>query len=88
MSWHFWVIPLVLFWFFRFGRRWQRPSGQWKRHRHEEQIPSRDPEVVSELESQRDYIGTLETRVAELENRLDFTERLLAGRARSEQSAG
>jgi hypothetical protein len=36
--------------------------------------------------NQQDYIDALETRVSELENRLDFTERLLA--ERRDQNAG
>jgi hypothetical protein len=32
------------------------------------------------LDDQQSYIDSLETRVAELEERLDFTERLVAGR--------
>ena len=36
--------------------------------------------MIGELEAQRDYIDQLEVRIAELENRLDFTERLLTGR--------
>jgi hypothetical protein len=34
----------------------------------------------SDVEDQQPYIDSLETRVAELEERLDFTERLVAGR--------
>ena len=85
MSWQFWLIPLVIFWSFGFSRRFNRPDRIGKRHRREE--PVRDPELVNELETQRDYIGGLEARVAELENRLDFTERLLATRAGSTPSA-
>lgn len=35
-------------------------------------------ELQRELEAQREYTAALEGRVAELEERLDFTERLLA----------
>ena len=34
----------------------------------------------SEIDEQREYVDSLERRVAELEERLDFTERLLAQR--------
>jgi hypothetical protein len=36
-----------------------------------------------ERDDQQSYIDALETRVAELENRLDFTERLVAGKRES-----
>lgn len=35
---------------------------------------------ADELDRQRSYVEDLERRVVELEERLDFTERLLAGR--------
>jgi hypothetical protein len=84
MSWHFWIWPLLFFWFFGFSRRWGRPWGQ--RH-SEDRFPSPDPELRIELENQRDYIGELEARVAELENRLDFTERLLSSRHEAASTA-
>lgn len=43
-----------------------------------------DPQVGRDLAEQRDYLETLEARVRELENRLDFTERLLADRTRED----
>jgi uncharacterized protein YlxW (UPF0749 family) len=88
MSWHFWLIPLVILWSFGFRRRWKYIARYHKRRRREEEVQTRDPELASELESQRGYIGELESRVAELENRLDFTERLLATRANSTESVG
>jgi hypothetical protein len=89
MSWHFWLIPLVIFLSIRFSRRWQY-YGRLHRERRwrEDALPERDPEVTSELESQRNYIADLESRIAELENRLDFTERLLATRAGGAESVG
>jgi hypothetical protein len=87
MSWHFWLIPLVIFWSIGFRRRWRHlPRSRKFRHRAEE-VADRDPEMMSELESQRNYIGELESRVAELENRLDFTERMLSSRHQSESAA-
>ncbi|MFL5576711.1 MAG: hypothetical protein ACJ79S_12160 [Gemmatimonadaceae bacterium] len=41
------------------------------------------PPVWRELEEQRGTVDALESRVAELEQRLDFTERLLAERRES-----
>jgi hypothetical protein len=39
------------------------------------------------LPNQQEYIDSLETRVSELEERLDFTERLLAERRESAASS-
>lgn len=83
MSWQFWMIPLVFFFVFGF-RRGPRGFGPWNRDR-ESLAPVRDAELAAEVESQRDYISALEARVAELENRLDFTERLLSTRAGSSE---
>lgn len=49
------------------GRRGQRYDGRL--------------EERGDVEDQRAYIESLESRVAELEERLDFTERLVAGRS-------
>ena len=83
MTWHFWLIPVVIVWSIGFGRRWKHlPRGrERKRHRRGEELPAGNPELAGELENQRNYIAELESRVAELENRLDFTERLLTSRA-------
>ena len=86
MSWHFWLIPVMFFWFFGMRRRrWDLPHHRRKKRREEGTLPS--PELASEVEAQRSYISDLETRVAELENRLDCTERLLATRHQSESAA-
>lgn len=42
--------------------------------------PTLRPKEHESLDEQRSYIESLETRVSELEERLDFTERLLAER--------
>jgi hypothetical protein len=67
----FWV---AVFWLaFTVVRRW---SGCGSRaFRGERRRERRD-----NLDDQQPYIDALETRVAELEERLDFTERLIAGR--------
>ena len=70
MSWHFWLIPVMFFWFFGLRRRrWDLPHHRRKKRREEGTLPS--PELASEVEAQRSYISDLETRVAELENRLE-----------------
>jgi hypothetical protein len=77
MSWQFLLIPFLLFWFVGVGRHRRRLGSPRRRDR---ESSARDTELVNEVELQRSYITELELRVAELENRLDFTERLLAGR--------
>ena len=51
---------------------------------------SRGPEAKGreKLQDQQAYIDSLETRVSELEERLDFTERLLASRREAESQSG
>jgi hypothetical protein len=68
----------MLFWFavlwfaFRAFRGWNRcsPRGVWRDRRLDQ----------TQTSDQQSYIDALESRVAELEERLDFTERLVAGR--------
>lgn len=86
MSWHFWLIAVVIFWFVGPGRRWrQLPRDRARaRHRQNGEIATGDPGLVAEVEAQRNYIGDLESRVAELENRLDFAERMLSSRNQPE----
>jgi hypothetical protein len=42
-----------------------------------------EPKSREQLQEQQKYIDSLETRVSELEERLDFTERLIAGRGQA-----
>ena len=87
--WMFWLMPVVIFAVAsrrrRYGSPWSprafyrdapwRPAG--RRGEWDERgalAPSRDDE------EHRTYVESLETRIAHLEERLDFTERLLAGR--------
>jgi hypothetical protein len=91
MSWHFWIFPLMFFWFFGV-RRWRAPSergrgkrtGRRNRANGWDPVDTADVDTERELEEQRGYIEAMEQRIAELENRLDFTERLLAQRSGSE----
>ena len=83
--WYFWLIPVVIFWSFGFRRRWE-PHRPGRKRREREELAGQ-PELAAEVEAQRAYIGDLEARVAELENRLDFTERLLSSRHHSESPA-
>ena len=67
----FWLLPFLFFCMVsRRGR-----GGRWVRERH-----GPAPRLERELDEHRDYVDSLERRVAELEERLDFTERLLRQR--------
>jgi len=68
----FWWVPLLLLSFVFRRRRWYGRHGQ---------PPWTDgPDLRREIETQRGTIERLESTVGQLEERLDFTERLLAGR--------
>jgi hypothetical protein len=92
MSWHFWLLPVMFFWFFGF-RHWGDQSKRARaklKARHRRRMgwdpgspDETDGETARELEDQRSYMEAMELRIAELENRLDFTERLLAKRTES-----
>jgi hypothetical protein len=85
MSLAFWVVLFAFFVMGRRRRRWER----WARMNDPRYVGSgpwgpgpwgqpRSPELQS---PERDaYVEQLETRVARLEERLDFTEKLLADR--------
>ena len=53
---------------------WWYTRDRYDRSRDVQAPPRREPD------SQQSYIDSLETRVSDLEERLDFTERLLASR--------
>jgi hypothetical protein len=81
----FWIV--VLWFALRAWRRSDRcvpagPRGYWpgwyRRDRYD--VPAA-PAPRGQPDRRDEYIDSLETRVSELEERLDFTERLLAGRA-------
>src|SRR5689334_16334560 len=99
-TWMFWL-PLILFLVFVFrggprrgprwwggdwrgwGANWRGWGPGWDERRHSPVAPPLDEGVRARLE----LVEQLESRVAELENRLDFTERLLAGRAATDPAA-
>lgn len=75
-AWMFWLVPLFLFMMFMRHRRWERWAmmhGGPDRHR-------RGTGGDSDLEAQRSSVDALESRISQLEERLDFTERLVSGR--------
>lgn len=65
----FWLLPLIFLSFACRGRRW----GAGPRS-------DRENDLLRELEAQRDIVEQLESQVLQLEERLDFTERLLSAR--------
>ena len=69
-----WMVWLVLFLLFCMIARHRR------RERWVHAVPRRSALNDRDLEEQREDMDILERRVAELEERLDFTERLLAER--------
>ena len=83
---------LAILWFaFRAIRRRERwammgPRGYapwWytqERYGRSAEVPVPVPAPRQERDDQQSYIDSLETRVSDLEERLDFTERLLAKR--------
>ena len=74
-AWMFWLIPFLLF--MMLSRHWRAERGV----RAGAGISHR---LQQALDDQRLFVDQLEGRVAELEERLDFTERLLAKRGESE----
>jgi uncharacterized protein YlxW (UPF0749 family) len=71
-AWMFWLMPLLLFLMLTRHRRRER----WAVAGY-----NPPPRLERELDEQRSTVETLERRVAELEERLDFTERLLQRRS-------
>ena len=69
-----WIFPLMMFF-------WWGPRGRHRRWERNAE-PAR-PELDDETRARLAMVDQLETRVSELENRLDFTERLLAERSTS-----
>jgi hypothetical protein len=67
--WMFWLMPVLIF--FMVTRHWRRERWAFAAR-------GGSPRLERELDEHRAYVDSLERRVAELEERLDFTERLLA----------
>jgi hypothetical protein len=70
-AWMFWLLPFL---FFCMAAR------RWRGERWAPAFRGSPPGLERELDEHREYVDSLERRVAELEERLDFTERLLAQR--------
>jgi hypothetical protein len=80
----FWI--LVLWFAYRAWRRSERyvavaPRGSWSGWYSRDRYATRNlPSPPARPEGGQEYIDSLESRITELEERLDFTERLLAKR--------
>jgi cytochrome c-type biogenesis protein CcmH/NrfG len=89
-GWMFWVVPLLIFAAVMRRRRWERwammgprgygPYGWWGPWQQPRWRESQTAAPRADQDQQQAYIDSLETRIAQLEERLDFTERLLEGR--------
>jgi hypothetical protein len=81
MSWIIWPLLILGFMALRRGR-YRGPRGPWDMAGMSgwgSRQQGVDPEaLLKELESQRAQLDEMAARLAELENRADFTERLLA----------
>jgi len=76
-----WWIFLLIALFFWGPWRWGRRMRRWERERYGPwRPPLPRPELDEAVKARLDLVDQLETRVSELENRLDFTERLLSER--------
>jgi len=77
--WIAFVLMAIFFWRpWRWGRR-PMPPWDWDRYGRRPE-PRKRAELDDSVAARLDLVDQLETRVTELENRLDFAERLLAGR--------
>jgi hypothetical protein len=83
----FWI--LVLWFVIKWLRRSERcvavgPGGYWTEGYGRDPYPKVESSRRAPRSSDRqEYIDSLESRISELEERLDFTERLLANRRES-----
>jgi hypothetical protein len=77
-----WIPLLVLALVFWRPWRWSRRRSTWWDGPPPRHYPQREraPELDEAVRARLDLVDQLETRVTELENRLDFAERLLAER--------
>ena len=84
MEWIF--LPLVLLFIFgRFRHRGYRSRwDNWERSRHRDGQKDNAPDRDGTARQREEQLNLLETRVAELESRLDYAERLLSQRREAE----
>jgi hypothetical protein len=80
LGWMFWIVPMMFFGMF-WGPFWRRGGWAARRGHRLDGIPDRDhAALIGELEDQRVYAESLESRLVQLEERLDFAERLLSSK--------
>jgi hypothetical protein len=77
-AWMFWMVPLFFCFAMMRRRRWERWAMAQGNYRGGH--GGSGSGLQREVESQRTYIEELEHRIAQLEEKLDFTERLVTGR--------
>jgi hypothetical protein len=76
-------------------RRWESDLRGWGAHQRgwgpgweeRRRSPAAPPPLDEGVRARLELVEQLESRVTELENRLDFTERLLAGRSATDPAA-
>ncbi len=81
IEFNIWTVFLVLF-FLGPALRWSWGAGRSRRGA-DRAAPGDWHRLEAELDRRLEVISALESRVAELENRVDFAERLLAAGGRS-----
>ncbi len=79
-GWLLWIVVAFLIWRAMASHRYRHRTHRMQRWAQSDSFGPLSAGPPRELEQHRSYIDALETRVTELEERLDFTERLLAGR--------
>lgn len=72
--WVFFGLMMALIWSRHWGGDW---SGRGRRRSFTQECERRIQALEAEAAGREDTIALLESRVAELESRLDFTERLI-----------
>lgn len=77
-AWMFWMVPL--FFCFAMMRRWRWERWAMAQAGYGSRAAGRGSRLEREVENQKTYIEELESRIAQLEEKLEFTERLVAGR--------
>lgn len=77
-AWMFWMVPLFFCFAMMRRRRWERWAMAQGYYRAG--AGGSGSGLQREVESQRTSIEELEHRIAQLEEKLDFTERLVTGR--------
>ena len=76
MAWMFWMVPLFIFFAIMRRRRWER----WAMRQGGYPVGRPDGDTRRQLDTHQSSLEELEGRVAQLEEKLDFTERLVSGR--------